>query len=221
MTLRRRGACAVLALLLAVTITGCAPALSDSGDPLTIDQSETLAQVRFQQAAAGTAVFDISIGESDDLDHLVAHVTVDFGDLVAWGSVERGPEGIAVTEEVAFAPELYVVDTGSGWQQGASPSPLLSVVFALADDRPENAQLLRQSDARYLGTADDGGETLHVFRMPSAGEAPARTRMWLDEEGGLRRMDAGDDTVLVVRPTGADPEPRDPELDAVFGVGDE
>ncbi len=137
-----------------------------------------------------------------------ANVTVDFENLLAWGAVERGPEGIAVTDDIAFSPELYAVDTGSGWQRGQTPSPLLSIVFALADDRPENAQLLRQSDARYLGAADDRGERLHVFRMPSAGDAPARTRMWLDEDGGLRRMDAGDDTVLVVRPTGAEPAPR-------------
>lgn len=221
MSLLRRCVAGALAVVLATTIAGCAPALSDSGEPLTIEQSETLAQVRFQQAAAGVAVLEIAIGADDDLDHLVADVTVDFENLLAWGTVERGPEGIAVTEDIAFSPELYVVDAGSGWQRGASPSPLLSVVFALADDRPENAQLLRQSDARYLGTADDGGDTLHVFRMPSAGDAPARTRMWLDEDGGLRRMDAGDDTVLVVRPTGAEPEPRDAELDAIFEVGDE
>lgn len=221
MSVLRRCATAALAVVLATTIAGCAPALSGSGEPLTIDQSETLAQVRFQQAAAGTAVFDITIGEVDDLDHLTASVTVDFESLLAWGSIERGPEGIAVTEEIAFSPELYVVDTGSGWQQGASPSPLLPIVFVLADDRPENAQLLRQSDARYLGTADDGGEALHVFRMPSAGDEPARTRMWLDEDGALRRMDAGDDTVLVVRPADAEPAPRDAELDAIFEVGDE
>lgn len=221
MSALRRCVAAALAVVLATTVAGCAPALSDSGEPLTIDQSETLAQVRFQQAAAGVAVFDIVIGAEDDLDHLVADVTVDFENLLAWGSVDRGPEGIAVTEDIAFSPEVYVVDVGSGWRQGAAPSPLLSVVFALADDRPENAQLLRQSDARYLGTADDGGEILRVFRMPSAGDEPARTRMWLDEDGGLRRMDAGDDSVLVVRPTDAEPAPRDAELDAIFEVGDE
>lgn len=221
MTPVRRCTAGTLTIILTAAIAGCAPALSDTGEPLTIDQSEDLAQVRFRQAAAGMAVYDITVGEGDALDHLDANVTVDAENLIAWGTVERGPEGIAVTEEIAFSPELYVVDTDAGWQAGPSPSPLLSIVFALADDRPENAQLLRQSDARYLGTADDDGRTLRVFRLPSAGEDPAHTRMWLDDDGALRRVDAGDDTVLVVRPTGEDPGPRDAELDAIFEVDDE
>lgn len=187
--------------------------------PLTLEQSEALGQVRFQLASAGDGVIDLTAGAADSADHVSATLTLDFDDGLAWGEVTRGPEGIAVSEQVAFTPDVYLVDDGSGWKQATVPTPLLDVVFALGSDRPENAQLLRQSDARYLGTAEDDGRTLQVFRAPSADGEQARTRLWVDDEGTLRRLDAGDDQTLIIRPVNDEPAARIPILDELDGGG--
>jgi len=214
-------ALAVLAASL-LLLTGCQSGLSDTGDPLTVEQSESLAQTRFQLASRGDTVLEISALPADDVSHVELTVTFDPVDHLAWGTMWRGPEGIAVEEAVAFSPETFAVKGESGWQSvplESGPSTALAVVFALGSDRPENAQLLRQSDARYLGTADLDGEILHVFRAPSADGSGARTRLWVDDEGRLRRLDAGDDEQLVIRVTDTDPQPRPQGLDVGAGTG--
>ncbi|MGM1018231.1 MAG: hypothetical protein ACQEW8_11920 [Actinomycetota bacterium] len=218
--MRRTFALVAVVLLSLSAVTGCGASLSEEGEPLTIEQSEALAQVRFQLASAGDGVLEVRIGADEDIERVVAEVTVDFSDGVAWGTLERGPEGIAVAETVAFSPELYLIESADGWQQSTYPSPFLSIVFALGADRPENASLLRQSDASYLGTSRDEGLDLQVFRVPSVEGEQARTRMWIDDDGAMRRVDAGDDDTLVIRTSDADPTPWNPRLDAVFGSTD-
>ncbi|HWV49485.1 MAG TPA: hypothetical protein VN035_08520 [Microbacterium sp.] len=207
----RRPIAAVAALLAVLVLAGCQSALSETGEPLTIEQSELLAQTRFQVAASGPHVIEISIGAADDVDHLAYEVTYDPAVHAAWGTLHRGPSDLAVEEQVAFSPDTYAQLAEGRWMTGAiasAPSPVLSVVFALSADRPENAQLLRQSDARYLGATDVDGEQLQVFRMPSSdGSGGATTRLWLDEDGTMRRLDAGDDETLVISFTDEDPQP--------------
>ncbi|MGW8482382.1 hypothetical protein ACWGJP_04545 [Microbacterium sp. NPDC055903] len=212
--------CAVLVLLL----TGCQAGLSDTGEPLTTEQAESLAQTRFQLTASGPQVLEISIGAKDDVDHLELQVTYDPERHAAWGTMLRGPEGLAVEEQVAFGPDAFAKLQDGQWVVGgldAGPGAALAVVFALASDRPENAQLLRQSDAVYLGSVDDDGTLLDVYRSPSAeGATEARTRFWLDEDGRLRRVDAGDDESLVIRVTDEAPQSQ-PEGLPFAGESDE
>lgn len=214
----RRWRAAVLAVCTALLLSGCSAGLSDSGQPLTIEQADTLAQVRFRLAAGGDAVVALTAGKTDSVDHVSATLTVDFDDGIAWGEVKRGPEGIAVTEHLAFNPKVCLVEKDGVWQQESSPSPIMAVVFGMGADRPENSTLLRQSDARYLGQADDDGVELQVFRSPSVDGQKARTRLWVDEHGALRRLDAGDDDALVIRPTDAKPAARIPAVDQAFGA---
>lgn len=195
-----------------VLLTGCQTGLSDTGEPLTVEQAEMLAQTCFQVASAGDVVLEISALPADDVSHLDLTITLDPVEHLAWGDMDRGPEGIAVTENVVFSPELFATDASGEWlttsfDQG--PSTALAVIFSLGADRPENAQLLRQSDARYLGVEEVDGEEMSVFRLPSVdGTSTATTRMWLDADGGLRRLDAGDDEKLVIVLTDDQPQPR-------------
>lgn len=203
-------------------LTGCQSGLSDTGEPLTVEQSESLAQTRFQLASRGDTVLEISALPADDVSHIELTVTFDPVDHLAWGTMRRGPEGIAVEETVAFSPETFAVEGESGWQSvplDSGPNRALAVVFALGADRPENAQLLRQSDAMHLGAAELDGETLQVFRAPSIDGSGARTRLWLDDDGRLRRLDAGDDEQLVIVVSDAEPQPRPPGLDVTGGSG--
>ncbi|WP_402839828.1 hypothetical protein [Microbacterium sp. GXS0129] len=205
---------AALAMFMASVLlfTGCESGLSDVGEPLTIEQSELLAQTRFQIASRGTVVMDISVLPADDIDHLDLSVTVDFDDAVAWGVMMRGPESIAVSEEVAFTPETIATREGDRWQSVSFDNGAiraLAVVFALASDRPENALLLRQSGATYLGTVEVDGEQQSVFRVPSDDiSSSSMTRLWLDDQGKLRRLDTGGDQQFVILMTDAQPQPR-------------
>ncbi len=222
----RRALLAVAAVTAAVLVlTGCQSTLSETGEVLTTEQSEMLAQTRFQVAAAGQQVLEISILPADDVDHLALDVTYDPSTHAAWGTMLRGPEDLAVEETIAFTPEVFAQLQGGQWANVAladGPSPALAVVFALSADRPENAQLLRQSDARYLGSLDVEGEAQQVFRLPSAdGESAARTRLWLDEDGRLQRLDTGDDTTLVIRITDDEPQPMPDGLVVDSGAADE
>lgn len=196
----------------ALLLTGCQSGLSETGEPLTVEQSELLAQTRFQVASRGEVVLEIDVLPKDDVSHLDSTVTLDPTEHLAWGTMARGPEDIAVTENVVISPEQFATDTSGDWQTvpfAQGPSAALAVIFSLGADRPENAQLLRQSDARYLGTGELDGETLSVFRLPSAdGSTAASTRMWLDADGRLRRLDAGDDEKLVILLTDAEPQPK-------------
>lgn len=220
----RRLIAAVAALAASVVLlTGCQSGLSETGEPLTIEQSEVLAQTRFQVASRGEVALEISVLPADDIDHLAFDVTLDPEGAAAWGTMSRGPEDLAVDEAVAFTPEAFASLSNGQWQAvsfAEGPSAALAVIFSLGADRPENAQLLRQSDATYLGTVDVDGEQQQVFRLPSVdGEGGASTRMWLDEDGRLQRLDAGDDDTLVVLLTDAEPQARPDGLDSFFGTG--
>ncbi len=206
----RRMLAAVAAVAASVLLlTGCQVGLSDEGEPLTVAQSEMLAQTRFQVASRGDVVLHISMLADDDVDHREYEVTLDPVAHAAWGVMLRGPSSLAVEETVAFSPTAFLRQVDGQWQSEAALDSALSVVFALAADRPENAQLLRQSDARHLGEVEVDGEQQQVFRLPSVdGGGEAVTRLWLDGDGRLRRMDAGDDERLVILLTDDAPLPR-------------
>lgn len=196
---RIRHPLAVAALTAALLLTACAPqGLSAEGEALTVAQSETLAAARFRLASEGPFGVELSSKAEDDLDHLTARLTVDPQTHRAWGTVERGPAKLAADEEVVLSPDTYLVHLDGRWHSGATPTAALRLVFSLSTDRPENAQLLRQSDARYLGAQTVNGEELDVYRLATEDGASGRTRLWLDGDGLLQRLDAGDDTQLVI-----------------------
>ena len=195
-------ALAVATLLLA----GCAGGLSDEGKPLTAEQAEQLANARFQLSTLDEFVADISVGASDDTEHLVAHVTVDPDEHIAWGTLSRGPEQLAVDTDIVMSPAVYATSDGDAWreQQWSGEASALPIVFSLATDRPENASLLRQSDARFLGSEDD----LDVFRLPTeSGDGSATSRLWLDGNR-ISRLDTTTGTMTIMIDRDADPAPR-------------
>lgn len=219
----RRRAPLVAALVVGLLgLAGCGddgPApLSEEGTALTNDQALALAQTRFRLAAEGPFVVRVRVGDVEDVAHLEATATVDPGTHRAWGEVSRGPADLAVAEPGAWTPQEYWHAVDGTWQPSAWPdghqAPLL-LVFGLSADRPENEQLLRQSAARFLGTQQVDGETLEVYRLASE-SAAGRTRLWLDAEGDLTRLDNGtDDLVVEVLEDEATAEPA--ELATAWG----
>ncbi|ALJ21359.1 hypothetical protein [Microbacterium sp. No. 7] len=208
----------IVALLLGLAVTpmlaGCSAGLSDTGAPLTIAQAEQLAGSRFALYAKGPFTAVVSYLPDDDVDHIAARLTVDPETHRAWGTLERGPEGLAVSTPVLVAPGGLAVDQGGAWRPAdAQAGARLAVqgVFLLVADRPENAQLLRQSDAVHLGSADENGETLDVYRLPSSADdagaswTGAQSRIWLTADGEMRRVDSGEGGALEIVLTGDEP----------------
>lgn len=216
---------ACLALVISLLLIGCTPAadgagLSDSGAPLTISQSEALASSRFLLAAKGPFVVTIRAGEKEAVDYFTATFTVDPEANRAWGSVAVGPADLALGEQVALSVESYATRSGAAWTvQPASevPSRAMLLPFSLASDRPDNAQLLRQSDTRYLGSSVLDQRAVDVFRLVDNSGAITSTRLWLDETGGIRRLDAGDDQQVVITLLDDAPEAPPADLDSVLG----
>jgi hypothetical protein len=73
---------------------------------------------------------------------------------------------------------------------GSTLDTVLRLLLGLSSDRPENAMLLRQSDARWLREDHLGGVTADVLRGPSAGAGAANLRYWVARDGRLLRVEA-------------------------------
>jgi hypothetical protein len=87
--------------------------------------------------------------------------------------------------------------TFRGWQPGAELDTVLQLILRLAADRPENAQLLRQSGAAVLRTDTVGTEPVTVYQGPSPQDGSgSHTRYWVADDGSLPRFEArvGTDT---------------------------
>lgn len=211
----RRGAICAAVVLGVSVLAGCSGGLSETGEPLTTAQSELLAQARFQLGQTEDYVAHVQLGDPESDSHAVADLTVDATEHRAWGTVKRGPEGLAVEQRVLLTTDWYAWNSAEGWQAsgwGQGDLAPMIIVFSLSADRPENAQLLQQSDARYLGTEDD----LEVYRLPSSTEgSEAVTRLWLDDNK-LARLDNGTDDLVITVDESATPEPLPDDLAALI-----
>jgi hypothetical protein len=183
-----------LVLLLVLTACGTTP------DPrsLTVPEAERLALVRFTNYTAGVSAFTASVpspggkllldGRVDFVHHLGnAGMRTDGRDdefsrgLLQWN-----------LGRVAFATA-----PSADWQvrdlqeRGSELDGALRLLVNLGADRPENAQLLLQSSARWLRPDRVGDTAVDVFEGPKQKDAAeARLRYWLDSDGKLRRLEA-------------------------------
>lgn len=202
-----------IALLLLLT------ACSSTPDPrsLTIPEAERLALVRFTNYTTGVSAFTASVpspggklvldGRVDFVNHLgYAGMRTDGRDdqssqgLVQWN---LGRMAFAMSPSTRAVDPVPVLD----WQvrdlqeRGSELDGALRLLVNLGSDRPENAQLVLQSSARWLRSERIGDTTVDVFEGPKQKDAAqARLRYWLDQDGKLRRLEAklGDQEELAV-----------------------
>ena len=199
-------------VVVAVLASGCAAGEPDPR-PLTTEEAEILAIARFNNFDAGIRGIELQVPGSDGIR---LDGWVDFADHVGYGSAsdvnDGAPLGLVrwnlqtVGVREGEVPASLLPPPTDSWVTGPLDTSsiintALAVVLSLGADRPDNPQLLQQTDARWLRTDEVAGVPVTVFAGPSADEvataAPTRgaelTRFWVDENGILLRFEARSD----------------------------
>lgn len=187
-------------LLCALLLAGCAPSTVEP-HPLTTEEAERLALVRYLNYEAGLSAVRATIPTGAGtlvLDGRVDFVThVGHAALTTKGRTDTASAGVLQWNPtlVAFRQGLGAEDPlpPDGWhlrrlQSGAELDVVLLVVLNLANDRPDNPQLLRQSTARWLRQDTVEGVAVDVFAGPAEQGRTARLAYWVDADGRLRRV---------------------------------
>jgi hypothetical protein len=202
---------ALSAGLVLLVLAGCTPTAPVEEPPkaLTSEQSERLAVARFRNFDAGVRTIDATLPSDSGEIRLegwfdyaggvgYAQVTVD---SVASGLVWWTHETIAIRSAPSEgAPLPWPED---GWESGAlDPSSTtlansVALIASLGSDRPENPQLLAQSDAAWLRADTVGEVEVDVFAGPSAdsvatasSDLSTRALYWVDATGLLLRFES-------------------------------
>ncbi|GLZ38148.1 hypothetical protein Acsp05_17720 [Actinokineospora sp. NBRC 105648] len=199
---------AVVAVGVAVfLITGSRP----SGPrPLTPDEANRLAITRFlNYQAAGRAV---TITVPTASGGLVITGSVDFRAHVGYGVVrgtgrDTSSDGLIQWSATAVSVNPMVetpmaapaTPPDSGWRRrplstsGSALDSALLITLSLAGDRPENAELLPQNGATWIGRERVGDLEVDVMAGPAARARPGtagNVRYWVDADGTMRRVHA-------------------------------
>lgn len=202
------GAVAVLAML-----AGCAAAPSpdpETARPVTVEESQALALVRFNNFDAGARRMAATL---DDRDHELAldgwvDYTTHTG--LALLTVDGAPDRDLVWDG-AYVATRPTTEAGApavpadlgGWDatpldaQATPLQALLIVVASLGADRPENPLLLQQGGALWLRDDTVGDRSVAVFTGPSDSAVidgvinpdAASVRYWVDADGLLVRVE--------------------------------
>ncbi len=204
---------------------GSVPGTTAPGAPLTLAQATTLAQTLFENYDRGGASIEATIPYGPAATFRFTG-DVDWREHRGHGQLETvfADSRPSQTTEVTWTRDAVAITDPQGTTTHAldpQASPLdrvLAFVDSLESDRPENAQLLQQGDARFLGSEGDGAAAVDRFR------AGARTTYWVRrEDGRMVRVEAAFNgfagpVVIEVR----DPGPRSvalPPALATVGTG--
>jgi hypothetical protein len=223
-----RHAFTALTASLTLALAGCATTgaepTADNPRPLTASEAERLALVRFVNHQRGRGALAATVPSGGHDFTVTGHV--DWREHRGYAkAATTGADGTPIGFLVLWT--LTTIDVHPNWTADlpAQPPPTgwnrrplnarsnpvdaaLLLVLNLAADRPDNAQLLNQSDARWLRAERLGDtDTMVVTGPSSAGPgtagtgAPApppatdeqprgRIRYWVDPEGVLLRLSA-------------------------------
>lgn len=211
----------VVAVLLGgvLGVSGCTP--SDAPDAaassqaaasrLSTEQAQRLAIFRFNNFDSGVRAVTFSIAGQQPVTF---SGWVDYAAAAGYGFASTTVNGAADTGLLRFTPQTlgYQPSTldeaplpvpADGWTDSpldpsaTSLSNVVSVLLSLGNDRPDNPQLLQQTDALWLRSDDVDGVPVDVFAGPTS-DAPATAppsdaastiRYWIDETGHLLKAE--------------------------------
>ncbi|GLZ33055.1 hypothetical protein Lesp02_52430 [Lentzea sp. NBRC 105346] len=189
-------------LVLALVLAACAP----SPRALTTGEAERLALVRFSNYSTGVTGFTAAVpsaggkllldGRVDFVNHLgyAGMQTEGRSDEFSRGLLQWNLKRLAYAMTDATKPVEPLPQ--NGWQvrdlqeKGSELDGALRLLVNLGADRPDNAQLLLQSSARWLRTDRYEDVEVDVLEGPGQNGKDSRLRYWVDADGKLRRLEA-------------------------------
>ena len=162
-----------------------APAAIAAARPLTEDEADRLAVTRFRNYQVTGVSFSTTVPSAQGPLPIAGYV--DFRRHLGYAATELVNGATTETGVLQWNPTTALtwlgvgagkippttVPTGSGSPRtlsasGSSLDTVLLLLLDLGSDRPDNAQLLRQSDARWLASATVRGTPVDVFQGPSS-----------------------------------------------------
>jgi hypothetical protein len=178
---------------------------------LTSDEVNRLAITRFRNYEAEGRAVTITVPST--AGELVITGSVDYRATIGYGVVhgagrDSSSDGLIQwnTTTVFFhpmtnaPPETPASPPGSGWHRrplqtsGSSLDSSLLIALGLGSDRPDNAELLPQNGAAWVGQDQVGGHQVDVMTGPGARAKPGtagNVRYWLGSDGTMYRVQAG------------------------------
>ncbi|WP_424184527.1 hypothetical protein ACOBQX_21835 [Actinokineospora sp. G85] len=203
---------ALIGLAAAVAVALCIVWGKESASPraLTADEVERLAITRFRNFEAGGRAVTITV--PDAAGGLVITGSVDYRNRLGYGVVRgtgRNTSGDGLIEWTPSAVLVHPMEEAptrapdvppaTGWHQrplqtvGSTLDTTLAIVLGLGSDRPDNAQLLPQNGAAWIGRDQVNGHPVDVVVGPDArgrAGAPGSVRYWLGPDGTMHRVRA-------------------------------
>lgn len=183
-------------------LAACSSVDSESRE-LTSKEADLFAQVRFRVYGSEVVNFDIT-GPAKDHEKISATLSIYTQLYRGYGKLRigRAEQYIAWNKGSVFVcQDTSNISLPASWLGGPlAEDPiqrLLLILLEMSQPQPDNAQLLRQSDARWLRKEDIGGIECQVFSGPSAAgvSAPASsgrsspvTEYAVDRDAQLRRF---------------------------------
>jgi len=186
---------------------------SGGGRALSSDEADRLAITRFRNYEAGGRAVTITVpGTAGDL---VVTGSIDYRSKLGYGVVrgtgrDTSSDGLiewtatsVLVDPVANAPAAApTTPPTTGWysrplqQTGSALDSSLLIALNLGSDRPDNAQLLPQNGATWVGHDQVAGRRVDIMTGPAAqGAAGAAAtagtvRYWIGADGTMYRVQA-------------------------------
>ncbi|HEX6356706.1 MAG TPA: hypothetical protein VF106_27415 [Actinophytocola sp.] len=211
--LRPRGVIIVMGIV-AIGVTTFLIVGNDSGPTgpraLTSDEVNRLAITRFRNYETEGRAVTITVPST--AGELVITGSVDYRAKIGYGVVhgtgrDSSSDGLIQWNNatVFFHPmdaapaEAPASPPGPNWHRrslqttGSSLDSSLLIVLSLGSDRPDNAELLPQNGAAWVGHDQVDGRQVDVMTGPGARGKPGsagNVRYWIDSEGTMYRVQA-------------------------------
>lgn len=213
------GSCVIVLAGVGVAVAAAGGGSGGGGHrALTSDEADRLAITRFRNYEAGGRAVTITVpGTGGDL---VVTGSVDYRSKLGYGVVhgtgrDTSSDGLiewtatsVLLDPMANAPAVApTTPPTSGWysrtlqKTGSTLDSSLNIALSLGTDRPDNAQLLAQNGATWVGEDQVAGHQADIMTGPAAQSAqPARggsgsgtagtVRYWIGSDGTMYRVEA-------------------------------
>ncbi|MGW5054571.1 hypothetical protein [Actinokineospora sp. NPDC004072] len=177
---------------------------------LTADEANRLAITRFRNFEAGGRAVSITVPTT--AGGLAIRGSVDFRAGLGYGVVrgigrDASSNGlIQWTSNYVFVHPLDDIPAeaphappATGWHQrplqkaGSTLDSALLIALSLGSDRPDNAALLPQNGAEWVGRDQIGDQEVDIMSGPAARGRPGtagNVRYWVDANGAMHRVQA-------------------------------